>query len=420
MMRSTSQRVLEALPAGLLIIDERCNVLFANHRAREILRIQEAEEGPSTQGETRRKQGEAGPLNATLNVRDLFGNNSPFDYVMSRVFESGEAVRGFRMSLKQGERNIPVEVNISRLRVETVGETAAKALGEFPGEVPVEAVGEAAEQAIGIGEGAGEAAVGDGEGDKAIVMFDDVTGRLELERRIAEAERLAAIGELAAGAAHEIRNPLTAVKGFAQLLERRLQGEEPWSTYAGIIEKEIAHIDEILKDLLMLSRPRQSSLEYTNLNNLAEEALVLWGYHAASRGMDVILELERDVPLVVVDRAEIGQVLNNLISNALDASESGGVIEIGTRWNLDDRMVEIYVRDTGNGIDTKNLAKIFNPFFTTKEKGTGLGLSVAYSIVASYGGAIEVESAAGKGTTFRVLLPVPMACLVSANSGGNA
>ncbi|HHY38572.1 MAG TPA: PAS domain-containing protein [Clostridia bacterium] len=374
MMRSTSQttsqRILEALPIGLFVIDQQCNVIFANQRAREILQKIAAKEA------------------SRLNVRGLFGNNSPFDYVIQKVFQEGKAIRGFRMSLRQSEGNVPVEVHISKLPAE------------------------AADGTIKAGKAGG--------GDRAIVMFDDVTGRLELERRMAEAERLAAIGELAAGAAHEIRNPLTAVKGFAQLLEHRLQGEEPWSTYAGIIEKEIAHIDEILRDLLLLSRPRQSSLEYTNLNDLAEEALVLWGYHATSRGMNLVLKLERDVPLVVVDRAEIRQVLNNLITNALDASKSGGVVEIGTRWNPDDRMVEISVGDTGDGIDANSLAKIFNPFFTTKEKGTGLGLSVAYSIVESYGGAIEVESAAGKGTTFRVLLPVPMACAVSANTGGSA
>lgn len=372
MIRSTSQGILEALPIGLIIIDDRCNVIFANQRAREILKKVMVKEAPA------------------LSARDLFGDNSPFDYVISKVFEGGKAVRGIRMSLRHLEENIPVEVYISKLPAEAVDGVAV--------------------------DGARES----GGGDRAIVMFDDVTGRLELERRMAEAERLATIGELAAGAAHEIRNPLTAVKGFAQLLERRLQGEEPWSTYAGIIEKEIAHIDEILRDLLLLSRPRQSSIEYTNLNDLAEEALVLWGYHATSRDVNLVLKLERDVPLVVVDKAEIRQVLNNLITNALDASKSGGVIEIETRWNPDERMVEICVRDTGDGIDANSLAKIFNPFFTTKEKGTGLGLSVAYSIVESYGGAIEVESAAGKGTTFRVLLPVPMACLVSANSGGNA
>lgn len=368
MDRLSFEKVLMVLPIGLLVIDVQCKILFANSRAIEVLKTKDV-------WVTGRD--EAGLWYKGFDVRDLFGPDSSFNYVISRVLESGEVVRGLRMAFSYVTGAIPIEVYISRITRDS-----------------------------------------DYQVEGAVVMFDDITERLELERRIGETERLAAIGELAAGAAHEIRNPLTAVKGFAQLLGRHLIDDEPWSTYAGIIEREIGRIDNILKDLLMLSKPKKSSLEYVDLNKLAEEVLLLWGNQAAGQGTNIVLALERDVPWVVVDPAEIRQVLNNLVSNALDATQNGGVIEIGTRWRLSERMVEVFVKDMGNGINTASLAKIFNPFFTTKERGTGLGLSVAYSIVQSYGGMIEVESTTGKGTTFQVLLPVPMACLITANSRG--
>jgi two-component system NtrC family sensor kinase len=235
----------------------------------------------------------------------------------------------------------------------------------------------------------------------------------ETQAQLVQSAKLAAVGELAAGVAHEINNPLTSIIGFTHLLLEDLPPDHEMRADLETVDREAARARQIVRGLLDFARAGDPVLAPVDLNALLEEAMML----VCTRSVLAKISLEKDLsrlPPMMLDTNQIKQVLVNLLNNAVQAMPNGGRLTVTTRLTereVDEvyrQMAAIYVSDTGLGIVSENLGRVFDPFFTTKEvgQGTGLGLSVSYSIVEKHNGQIEVESVPGEGSTFIVLLPV--------------
>ncbi len=238
-----------------------------------------------------------------------------------------------------------------------------------------------------------------------LIIFDDVTEREELERRLVQADKLSSIGLLAAGVAHEVNTPLAVISTYAQMLAKQISGDEQKARLLEKIARQTFRASEIVNSLLSFSRVSPTAFDEVGLNRVIEETLVLVEHQMAQCGIRVELDLEGHLPAVRANVGKLQQVFLNLFLNARDAMESGGTLRIETR--SDGEAVRIEVADTGAGIPAENLGRIFDPFFTTKagRKGTGLGLSVTYGIVREHGGRIEVASQPGQGTCFQIDFP---------------
>jgi len=222
-------------------------------------------------------------------------------------------------------------------------------------------------------------------------------------RRMIRADRLATIGELAAGAAHEIRNPLTAIKSSLQYLESRFK-EEKEKKLLAIALQESDRIDEILAALLSFSRPSEIKKELADLIVILEESLALISFQARSAGVAVETKFPGGPVLFNGDKSQAKQLFLNLFLNAIQAMSGGGKLVCEVLCLANGKILT-RITDTGEGIPEENMDKIYDPFFTTKKSGTGLGLSICYSIVKSHQGEIEVRSRAGEGTAVLVTLP---------------
>jgi two-component system, NtrC family, sensor kinase len=243
------------------------------------------------------------------------------------------------------------------------------------------------------------------------------------ELRIAEAEsarteKLASVGLLAAGIAHELNNPLTGVLTFTTLLRKKMPDGSMDAEDLDLVIRETKRCAAIIRRLLDFAREKTPEKKFTNLNQVIEDTVRIIERPASFRDVEIAMELDRDLPQVWVDADLIKQVVMNILVNAQHAIEHEGNITIRTRRFPEAKspepgmepvpMAEIAIIDTGCGIPEKNLKRIFDPFFTSKEvgKGTGLGLSVSHGIIRSHGGLIEVDSTVGKGSTFRIYLPL--------------
>jgi len=224
--------------------------------------------------------------------------------------------------------------------------------------------------------------------------------------QMSRAEHLATLGELAAGLAHEIRNPLAGIAGVIEIIGRDLPSTSPARAVVKDVRQEIAQINRILTDLLETARPHPPQVRQSNLNTTVEHAVMLARQQVLSKPIKIELQQAPDLPEVEHDSDQIHQVLLNLLLNAVQAIEAEGTVrvEIGSR----DDCASVVVSDTGRGITPQNLPNIFRPFFTTKGHGTGLGLSLARRIVEEHHGRIEVSSVVGKGSKFEVILPFQM------------
>jgi len=227
----------------------------------------------------------------------------------------------------------------------------------------------------------------------------------ELHRRdMGRAEHLATLGELAAGLAHEIRNPLAGIAGVVDVMGRELPAESASRAVLADVQNEIVHIQNILNDLLSYARPRPPTFHPANLNTTMEQAVVLARQQVRTRPIQVLFTPNTELPPVVHDPALIQQVVLNLLLNGIQAIPREGTVEV--QLAREDDQILICVKDNGRGIPPEALSKIFKPFFTTRKEGTGLGLSLANGIVQSHGGTIEARSTPGQGTQFRIHLPI--------------
>ena len=250
----------------------------------------------------------------------------------------------------------------------------------------------------------------------SILVLRDLKHRKELEEDLKRADRLAMVGTLAAGLAHEIRNPLGGIKGAAQLLKRSLDRDSSLLEFANIMIREVDRVDKLIEQLLDLSRPAKLELTPVNIHEVLDDVLLLETQAADELSITLKKRFDPSLPPIRGDRAQLTQVFLNLVKNALQAMSGGGPLTVTTRVETDfhirgqgsdrSRLIWVDIEDEGVGIKEEDLPNIFSPFFTTKNTGTGLGLAVCYRIVKEHGGLIRVESVEGKGTTFRISLVV--------------
>ncbi|SEN82403.1 PAS domain S-box-containing protein [Paenibacillus sp. OV219] len=241
-----------------------------------------------------------------------------------------------------------------------------------------------------------------------LISVKDVTEYKQIEQTAYQNDKLAMLGKIAAAIAHEIRNPLTSIRGFIQLLKPHLAqlGKEE---YSRIILTEIDRANDIIYEFLNSSKPSAPMKQKVPIHSLLKEVILLSDSEALLKGCQIHLESYDEELTISIDVKQVKQVILNMVRNAIDAigeleSERSGRIDIVTR--RDGRDAEITIRDNGNGMDTTTKSKLFDPFFTTKVSGTGLGLSVSYRIVRNHGGKIRVSSNPGEGTEFNIYLPL--------------
>jgi len=230
----------------------------------------------------------------------------------------------------------------------------------------------------------------------------------EMEDRIQLAERLSSLGHLAAGVAHEIRNPLNAIGMGLQRLKREFlpmeeSKREDYISFMELILKEIRRVNEIIEQFLSLSRPFQLNLRPSSLQDLLKNLMTLFEEEASSQGITLHPEIPSDLPLIKMDPEKLTQALINIMKNGMQAMGQGGSLRIETKLVKDH--VEVIISDSGSGIPPEQMEKIFNYYYTTKEKGAGLGLPIAHRIVEAHHGQLKVESHLGSGTKVMVILP---------------
>lgn len=239
-----------------------------------------------------------------------------------------------------------------------------------------------------------------------LVAIEDVTERIRLEEQLQQSDKLSSIGLLAAGVAHEVNTPLTGISSYSQMLMQQIPETDPRHQLLEKIHRQTSRASSIVNNLLNFSRVSDARLVPVALNQVLDDTIQLLEAQLRNTEIEVIRNYEPSLPLAPGNAAKLQQVFMNLILNARDAMPNGGRLEIATESNPDSILISF--RDTGIGIAADHLAKIYDPFFTTKQigKGTGLGLAVSYGIIRDHGGHIAVESQPGEGTVFQISLPL--------------
>lgn len=245
-----------------------------------------------------------------------------------------------------------------------------------------------------------------------IIVGDEVTGYFTISRDtsqqkrmdeiLRQSDKLAAVGQLAAAVAHEVRNPLTSLKGFTQLLQHEFPDAN--QSYFDIMKGELERIELISGELLVLAKPKPERFELRSVNQVLHEVVTLLESQANMSNVEVVLSLEPTLPPIFCDENQLKQVFVNIMKNGIEAMQDGGKLTISTRRHH--HHLFIAFQDEGCGISKEKLERIGEPFFTTKEKGTGLGMMITQKIVQHHKGTLEVESQQGKGTTVKVSLPI--------------
>jgi PAS domain S-box-containing protein len=346
-LKDFNETILENINSGVIKTDKTGRVVFRNNRAREII-------GEENAGD--------------LHFNELFGN--PFGG--EGLFE--HLVRGeCRNSTLEGTlaipggRVVPVRVNSTRVISE------------------------------------------DFHGTSLVAVFEDLTAQKAMEEELRRADRLRSLGELSAGVAHEIRNPLTGIATTAQVLKEQLAGEPEKTRYLTVILDEIKRLDDIIRNLLNFARPARPAPREVTLNALVTETLDLLRDKAAESEVSIKFENRVADDACFIDGDQIKQVVLNIALNGIQASRAGGEMRICTANSTDPAFVRIEFIDSGKGIPDEIAEKLYNPFFTTKTEGTGLGLAITRKIVDSHGGKIFHVNEEGRGARFVVEMPRRMA-----------
>jgi signal transduction histidine kinase len=248
--------------------------------------------------------------------------------------------------------------------------------------------------------------------EHALVRLDESHRKLkeqtdilfQTEEQLRRADRLSALGELSAGMAHEIRNPLGSIKGAVEILKDDYRPDEAKYEFIQILQKETDRLNHIVQEFLGFARPKQPEFQFADLNKAIESVLTLTAQEAKKAGVKVDKRLDPSIGKRSLDAGLLKQAFLNLILNAIQAMPGGGVLSVESGLRGD--AIEVTIGDTGIGISEENRKKLFSPFFTTKKNGTGLGLAITYRIIQNHRGTIDVKSEQGKGTMFTVKIPI--------------
>ena len=342
-MQSYTQHVVDSMANGLISLDTQGNIVTLNRQARHILAL---------------------PPNASVQGKALTDALTIHEAALLQNLAKGEPVieRELRCT-NAAQHTLPLSLSASTLTDD------------------------------------------DGQQLGTVLLFRDLSEVKALQEQIKRAERLAAIGQLAAGIAHEIRNPLGALKGFLQYFQRKLELQEQDRTYLAVMLNEVDRLNTVISNLLDFARPKDPVLEPCDLAELIRHVLTLLAGDLQAKQLQVENALTAPLPPMRLDCDQITQVLLNILLNAIQATAPQGQIKISVYWQTDANRVELAISDTGKGIAPADVPKIFDPFFSTKKQGAGLGLAIAYTIIENHHGDITVESTEGQGSAFRIRLP---------------
>ncbi|WP_027717578.1 ATP-binding protein [Desulfovirgula thermocuniculi] len=335
-----TETMLAVIDEAIVVVDAQGRVVLANKLARELFSLPAGAE-----------QQEAGGLAAMA---------TPLAPYLERALKEEKESRDLMLSMGNGQK-APRHLLVSVLPLKTPG-------GQLLG---------------------------------AVVNCRDLTERMHLEEKVRRQERLAALGRLVTGVAHEIRNPLTTISCYIQ---HWLQDNRPSVQALSAVQREISRLDYLVEQLLYFAKPAEARLAQRDLNVFVRE-LVGFFREVHQSKYHFLLDLDVQLPPVWMDAEQMERAVLNIIFNAMQAMPEGGVITISTAYLPERQMAALSVADTGCGIPKENLVHLFEPFYTTKPKGTGLGLAIAYEIIQAHGGQIEVESEVGRGTKFTIYLP---------------
>ena len=357
-LKDYNKNIVDSIAEGIIVVDSNCVITTFNDAGGRVTKL---------------SQGRGPVLNSPLDLALPKLGTEEFMKILRNTIESGEPAQLANHNYDFNGESITVNIKIYPLR--------------------------------------------NGSGTKhgAVIITEDVTERIKLENQLRQADKLSALGQMAAGVAHEINTPLTIISGYTELLLRELKalGVQGATEKLKMVSEEVDRIAEIVRNLLRFARPSKISSDHCSVNECVRRTLALVERQMAYRGIALEMHLCDSEPVVIADAGELEQVFLNIVLNAIQAMPSGGYLRVASstadsRSGSGGPQVSIEFQDTGCGIPGENLTRIFDPFFTTKEvgKGTGLGLSVSYGIVQKYGGSISVASKLGKGTTFIVRLPL--------------
>lgn len=351
-MRTYYEDLLGSLQDAIIVIDPGGHIRSINQAAEELT-------GLSAQ-----------PLSGRP-FEQVFANDRPLQELVRKTLESGRTHTDFD----------------------------ARLTGQDSSQVVVSAVASLISDAVGEARG-------------VVLALRDQTRIRELEERLSRSDRLAALGTVAAGVAHEIRNPLAGLRGAAQLLDGESGFPPVFKEYTSVIIKEVDRLAAIVERLLSFATPRSPVLRPCNLHEILDSLLFLEQAPLEARGVTVQRQYDPQLPEILADPAEVRQLFLNLIRNGVEAMPGGGELTLKTRYERSSQrcrglsVAVAEVVDQGCGIDPKIERQLFTPFLTTKDGGTGLGLAICLRIVEDHGGAMEATSQPGKGSSFRVLLPL--------------
>ena len=342
-IKAFSDNVVENMPIGLLAIDTDKRIVSFNQTAEWILQVTAHEVLGKKANEVLPQQLEC-----------LTGELETEEEVIEREIEC---------PLQEG-RWIPMDVSVSRLEDD------------------------------------------DGTSLGHIVLFRDLTEIQELKREIERTQRLASLGRLAAGIAHEIRNPLSSIKGFATYFRERYKDIPEDQKTAEIMVQEVERLNRVIGQLLEFARPMSVRKKPTSIQTVIQHSLKMIERDAQAKNITIRVDLSPETQEVSIDPDRINQVFLNLYLNGIEAMEDGGTLSVDLYPEEGGRQIKISVSDTGTGIHKEDLVHIFDPYFTTKQSGTGLGLAIVHKIIESHKGEVKVESEPGKGTMVTIILPV--------------
>jgi len=346
-LKHFSDLVILSITNGLMTLDERGRIVAFNRKAEEILAITSEE-----------------VLEQTPEM--IWGQGSEISRLAREGLVEGRTVSGWELRLTIDGVELIVEITTSPI---------------------IEADG----MVMGL-----------------LVLFDDLTEKKSLEERVRRADRLAAMGTLAAGLAHEIKNPLTAVRVFVQMFPDKFEKEEFRNKFNRIVPKELDRVNELLEDLLDLVRKPRLKINTMKVYDAIDHVLESLEPEIDKRKVEISCQGREAGHEVLADESYLVRAVHNVVLNAIQAMPAGGTLTIETTSAVHaggKEMVEISIIDTGPGIPTEQVDDIFNPFFTSKEKGTGLGLAVTNKIIEDQGGGVRVQSERAQGTTFTISLP---------------
>ena len=240
----------------------------------------------------------------------------------------------------------------------------------------------------------------------AIEISRDITKEINVQKIMMQQEKLASVGRLSAGVAHEINNPLTTILTTSMLIQEDIDGDDPHYPELQTIVDETLRCRKIVGSLLDFARRTKPTKKQADLNDILMDSILLTKKQAAFNDVSVIHRCSEQIPSMLLDKGQIHQCLINLILNAIEATPAGGAVVVSSHFYKSSQMAEIEISDNGPGISKENLARIFDPFFTTKDNGTGLGLAISHGFIEQHGGTIRVSSKIGHGTNLKIRLPL--------------